>query len=105
LVLLLTIIVELIIACFFGYKKKSEIIVIICINIITNPVLNYLLLLNNHFSFVKLNLFVIPFLEIVVILVEWRLLVYVLSGKSGNLLILSLLMNFCSYVSGVLIFK
>jgi hypothetical protein len=105
LALLLTISVELIIALLFGYKKKSEIIVIICINLITNPVLNYLLLLNFHFSFIKTNIVVILLLEILVVLVEWRLLVYALQANSRKLFILSLVMNFCSYITGVMIFR
>jgi hypothetical protein len=102
-VLCITIIVELVIVYLFGYRKKQEIIVIICINLITNPLLNYLLLLNHYFAFIKTNLTVIVFLELLVVLVEWRLLVYAIIGKSKKLFILSLLMNFCSYISGVLI--
>jgi len=105
LVLLLTVVIELIIALFFGFKKKSQIIVIICINVITNPVLNYLLLLNYHFSIIKTELLLILFLEILVVLAEWRILVYALHQENKKLFILSLVMNSCSYLSGVLIFQ
>lgn len=105
LALFLTIVIELVIALFFGFRKKIEIIAIVFVNLLTNPILNYLLLVNNHFSFFKTNLLIILFLEFVVVLVEWKLLVYALQGKTKKLLLLSLLMNFCSYIAGVIIFR
>jgi hypothetical protein len=103
--LLLTIVIELLVACFFGYRKKLEIFSIICINLLTNPLLNYLFLINNHFSFMIINLFVIISLEVLVVLIEWKLLVYALHENSRKMFVLSLAMNFCSYIAGVLIFK
>jgi len=103
--LTLTEIVELTVAYLLGFRKKSIIITIISVNLITNPVLNYLLLLNYHFSFIKHNLIIILFLEMVMVFVEWKILVYALIDKPKNLFKLSLIMNFCSYLSGVFIFE
>jgi hypothetical protein len=103
--LVLTVLIESIIAGFLGYRTKSEIIAIICVNLITNPVLNYLLLLNYHFSIIKAEELLVLFLELSVVLVEWRLLVYALQQKSWQLFLLSLVMNSCSYLIGVLIFR
>jgi len=103
--LTLTEIVELTVAYLLGFRKKSIIITIISVNLITNPVLNYLLLLNYHFSFIKHNLIIILFLEMVMVFVEWKILVYALIDKPKNLFKLSLIMNFCSYISGVFIFE
>lgn len=103
--LVLTVLIELIIAFLLGYRTKSEIIAIICVNLITNPVLNYLLLLNYHFSIIKAEELLVLFLELSVVLVEWRLLVYALQQKSWQLFLLSLVMNSCSYLIGVLIFR
>ena len=105
LALFLTIIIELIVAFFFGFRKKIDIIAIIFINLLTNPILNYLLLVNDYFSFFKSSLLIILFLEAIVVLLEWKLLVFALQGKSKNLLALSLVMNFCSYIVGVLFFR
>ncbi|MFA6136098.1 MAG: hypothetical protein WC705_01955 [Candidatus Paceibacterota bacterium] len=105
LALLLTIVIELIIAFFFGFRKKIEIIAIVFINLFTNLILNYFLLVNDHFFFFKSSLLIILFLEIVVVLIEWKLLVFALQEKSRKLLALSLVMNFCSYIIGVLIFR
>ena len=103
--LVLTTAIEVVVALFFGYRKKSEIATIILINLITNPLLNYLLFINNYFGTVQINTIIIIFLEIVVVFVEWRLLKFVLQQNSKKLFALSVVMNFCSYIAGVLIFK
>jgi hypothetical protein len=98
-------VIELGVALFFGFRKKIEIIAIIFVNLLTNPILNYLLLVNNHFSFFKTDLLIILFLEFVVILVEWKLLLYIIQNKSSKIFKLSFVMNFCSYIVGVIIFR
>jgi hypothetical protein len=103
--LFLTIAIELVVAFFFGFRKKSEIVAIVFVNLLTNPVLNYLLLVNNHFSFFKINLAITLFLELLVVLAEWKLLAYALQEKSKRILAMSFAMNFCSYIAGVLIFR
>lgn len=103
--LLLTIAIEVVVANFFGYRKKSEITTIIFINLITNPLLNYLLFTNGYFGITQTNTTIILFLEIVVVLVEWLLLGSVLQQNSKKLFTLSLVMNFCSYIVGVLLFR
>lgn len=102
---LLTIVIELTVAILFGFRKKIEIITIIFVNLLTNPVLNYFLWVNDYFSFFKSNLLITLFLEVVVVFVEWKLLMHVLQEKSNKLLRLSVAMNFCSYIAGVLIFR
>ncbi len=105
LTLFLTIVIELTVSFFFGFRKKIEITAIIFINLLTNPILNYFLLVNDHFSFFKINLLIILLLEIIVVLIEWKLLVFALQEKPKKLLTLSLVMNFCSFFIGVLIFN
>jgi hypothetical protein len=105
LALFLTIVIELAVAFFFGFRKRIEIIAIIFINLLTNTILNYFLLANDHFSFFKSSLLIILLLEIVVVLIEWKLLVFALQEKPKKLLALSLAMNFCSYITGACIFK
>lgn len=103
--ILLTIAIEIVVAIFFGYRKKLEIATIIFINLITNPLLNYLLFINGYFGITQINTAAILFLEIVIVLVEWLLLKFVLQQNSKKLFALSLVMNFCSYIAGVLIFR
>lgn len=102
--LLLTIIIELTAALLIGYRKRNEIITIILINVITNPALNYLLFVNRTLSLFEISIFVILFLELLVVLIEWRLLVFALKEKSNKLLALSIVINFCSYIIGFYLF-
>lgn len=101
--LLFTLLVELVIAIFFGFKTKIDFIAIVLVNLITNPTLNYWLLLNRNFSLIEINLTSTLLLELIVILVEWKLLVFSLPRKSKRLLVLSLIMNVCSYTLGFLV--
>lgn len=101
--LLLTIAIEVTVAILFGYRKKSEIWTVILINLITNPLLNYLLVINIYFWGVPLNAVVMVASEIVVVLVEWVLLRFALQQDSKKLFALSLAMNFCSFIVGFLI--
>jgi len=104
--LLLTIIIELVVALLFSYKKKVEIITVILINIITNPILNFSIFINLYFSFINTNLPIIAILlELLVVYVEWKLLFYALQEKPKKLLLLSFTMNLCSFLTGVLLFN
>jgi len=103
--LFLTILIELIISVFFGFRTKIEIATIILINVITNPILNYLLLLNAYFSFIKAGLILLLFLELIIILTEWRLMCLILKNNPKKMLALSIVMNFFSFAAGIIIFK
>ena len=101
--LFLTITIEIVVSLCLGFKKKSEILTLIFLNIITNPLLNYLLMVNSYFYYAITKLPLIIFLELVVVLVEWKILLYVLREKPLKLFILSLLMNLCSFSFGLII--
>lgn len=102
---LLTIVFELLVALFFSFRRRKAVTTIIFINLLTNPILNYFLWVNDYFSFFKSTLLLTLFLEFIVVFVEWKLLASVLHEKSNKLLKLSFMMNFCSYIAGVIIFS
>jgi hypothetical protein len=102
--LLLTILIELSVGILLGYRKKVEMAAIVLVNMVTNPLLNYLVFLNNHFSFIALTQPIIGGLEFLVVLAEWGMLVFALHGKPKPLFGLSLAMNACSYIVGVWIY-
>jgi hypothetical protein len=102
---LLTVLVEISVAFLFGFKNKKAILAVVFINLITNPMLNYFLIINNYFSFVFISAVTLLVLEVIIVLVEWLLLVFVLRQSFKKLLVLSIAMNFCSYFVGVLISK
>ena len=105
LALLLTIVVEGIVAWLFGLRTKRELLTIALINVITNPLLNYLIAVNSYFHLILQTTILILCLEVAIVLVEWRLLVWVLRQSTQKMLLLSFVMNACSYLAGLLIFR
>ena len=103
--LFVTILVESVVAMLLGYRKKLEIATIILINLITNPLMNYLIIIgvflapSDRVSTIITTLF----LEIVVVFVEWLLLRFALRSDSKKLFVLSLVMNVCSFIAGFII--
>ncbi|XUW99889.1 MAG: hypothetical protein TUN42_08320 [Dehalogenimonas sp.] len=105
LALIITILIEGMIAYVLGFRTKKAFTTIALINMITNPVLNYLLLVNTSFELVSQNLALILFLEAMVVIVEWRLLAFALGQKSISMLRFSALINSGSFLVGLAIFK
>jgi len=101
--LFLTTLIEIVVSLFFKIKNKDLFLIIILINLITNPILNYLLRINNFLSLFPINIGVFLFFEILIILIEWRLLVFTLKLPSRKLFFLSLTMNLCSYIIGFIL--
>ncbi|MFH1182334.1 MAG: hypothetical protein V1702_05220 [Candidatus Woesearchaeota archaeon] len=86
-----------------GYKENKYLLTIIMINCITNPLLNYFLLILSFAKF-NINLPLVGILEMVVILAEWGLLVHVFHKPRDKLFMLSLVTNLVSFIAGLLIF-
>jgi hypothetical protein len=102
--LFLTLAVEIGIAWLFRLRSKTELLTIGLINVITNPLLNYLILVNGYFHLVPQNFALVLLLESGVVIAEWRLLLWVLHRKAPRMLALALIMNACSYLAGLLVF-
>ena len=102
--LALTVAIEVAVAWLFGLRKKWDLLTVVLINVITNPLLNYLILINGYFHLISRTNLLIWSLEVVVVVVEWRLLVYVLRQRQFKLGILALVMNAASYLAGLVIF-
>jgi O-antigen/teichoic acid export membrane protein len=105
LALALTVVIEIIVAILLGYRKKWELLTIVLINVITNPILNYILIVNSYFNWLSINIFIVISLEVIVVIVEWLLLKYTFRKDSKKLLILSVAMNATSFLVGLLLFK
>jgi len=103
LALLLTVAIEDGIAWLFGYRTARLLLAVAMINCITNPALNFLLLLL-AWQGVEVTLLLVVLLEVLVVLVEWRLLVYVIGQPKRRLFFLSLTANAASFLAGLLIF-
>jgi membrane-bound ClpP family serine protease len=99
----LTLIIEGAVAYLLGFRKNHFFLALALINVITNPILNYLLLVLGFLG-IEVTLIRVFLLEIAVVIAEWRLLVYAFGSPSRRFLILSILANAASFLAGVLIF-
>lgn len=98
--LVITEIIEIIIAFFLGWRGKRFYTALILINVITNPILNCILMILNSFNIN--NLVYAPILEFLVVIVEWKLFEYALGKCQNKYFSLSLTINLSSYLLGVI---
>jgi hypothetical protein len=101
--LLLTIIIEGTVAWAFGLRTARTQLAVAMINCLTNPALNFLLLVLAWLG-VDVRLPLVAALELLVVLVEWQLLGYVFGPPKRRLFLLSLAANTASFLAGVLVF-
>jgi hypothetical protein len=100
--LLLTILVESGIAWFCGVREGRFFRAMVGINCITNPLLCLFLL---HVGDVSRTGIVVVGCEVLIVLVEWRLLVAVFSGQQCRMFFLALAMNAGSYLFGLILYR
>lgn len=100
----LTILLEWVVVIAFGFRGRSVFFAVVAINFITNPILNYSILIIQSLNLFRVDFFVLLIFELIVVLVEWRLLVFSVCGRPKKLLMLSLVMNLFSFASGLLLF-
>jgi membrane-bound ClpP family serine protease len=103
LALLLTIAIEGAVAYLVGFRKREYQLAIAMTNMITNPILNYILLVLGNLG-VDVTFVLVVILEILVVLAEWQLLVYVFGNPRGKFLVTSVLGNTASFLVGILLF-
>lgn len=101
--LILTVIIELIIGFLIGLRKKNELLLLILINILTNPLVNLIDFLNASINLIDRNLLLL-LLEIFVVFIEYLLIRLVLKYSNSKSLFISLAINLVSYFTGLLIF-
>jgi hypothetical protein len=101
--LVCTIIIEVIIAYILKIRDKKDILNIILVNIVTNPIVVSLpiLMLVKYGYKVRLNTLI--FLEILTVIVEGLIYLKVLKYKKINPFIISLILNLSSYLIGEII--
>ena len=103
LALLLTLAIEAGVAWLFGFRSLRSQLTVALVNVITNPILNVLLLLLAWLG-VDVTLWLISLLEVSVVAAEWGLLVYAFGKPKGRLFALSLAANAASFLAGILLF-
>lgn len=101
--LILTLIIEIITSFLLGIRDKDDIIVIICANICTNPVVVYI---SNCVILLKddtLYLFTVAILELLALLIEFIIFKKYLNFNKHSPLIISLINNSTSFILGLIL--
>lgn len=98
--LILTIIIELSIIYLLGFREKLLFYSLIIINILTNPLLNFIVNRLNE-TYIDFNFLHIILLEILVVIIEWLLLKLVIKSKQLPLFKISFIINATSFLIGL----
>ena len=101
--LILTILIEILISVFFGIRKRKDIIVIIAVNTLTNPVVVFIANILNIFKIIWLYWVVVIIMEVLVVFVEKTVYEKVLNYKKISGVKLSIINNVISFGLGLII--
>lgn len=99
---------ELPVAAGFRLRDRRSLVAVACVSLVTNPLLNWTgwalaAAVDWPASPAGVVAFLVP-AEVVVVIAEWRLLLWALGGSSRRLLLVSAVMNAASALAGVVIF-
>lgn len=101
--LILTIIIETIMAIIIGIRNKKDILNIILVNILTNPLVTSIpVYFNIRYGVLERNISLI-ILEIFTVIIEGIIYIKVLKFKRINLILISVYLNACSYFIGEIV--
>ena len=101
--LVLTIIIEVIVGIIIGIRRKKDILNIILVNMITNPIVNIVPIVLNIYVSLKMRNISLYTLEIVTFFTEALIYKKVLEYKKLNYFLISFILNISSYGIGLLI--
>ncbi len=99
-----TLVIELLFAIILRYKGK-DLINVILVNILTNPLLNSSIVAINYYYGLKARNISLYIFEILVVIVEGFIYHKTLQNRKINGFLLSIILNIASYVIGQLINK
>lgn len=101
--LLFTILIEVCISLLFGVKKRRDIINIILVNIVTNPIVVLFPYVAYLFYGKMVRCIVLLLLELFTVIVEGYIYNRYLDYSKVNSYLLSLVLNISSYLLGVVV--
>ena len=101
--LMLAIFIELLISILIGIRKRNDIITIIAVNTLTNPIVVFTANVLNNYEFVLLYWITVIFMEIIVVLIEGKIYEKILNFKQISGLLLSFINNTISFGIGLVI--
>jgi hypothetical protein len=97
LLIIANILIETLVAFFLGYRSFKQILAVVFVNLFTHPLFLYFLSISHLSSQYQ----VLLFLEMIVVIVEWILLMLALREDKKQLFYLSITMNFFSLWVGI----
>lgn len=101
--LVLTIIIEVIVGIIIGIRTKKDILNVVLVNMITNPIVNIVPITLNVYVSLKARNISIYILEILVLFTEGLIYKKVLDYKKLNYLLISFILNLSSYGIGLIL--
>lgn len=101
--LILTIIIEVVVAIIIGIRTKKDIFNVILVNMITNPIVNIVPIALNVYVSLKARNISIYILEVLVLFTEGLIYKKVLDYKKLNYFLISLILNLASYGTGIIL--
>ncbi len=102
--LLITVFVEVIIAFILKYRKK-DLLNVMLVNILTNPLLNSTAVYINFYYGLKAREIFVVIFEIIVVIIEGMIYHKYMNRRKINGYLLSLILNVSSYIIGLIINK
>lgn len=103
--LLLTILIEEAVAVFFFGTRWSGYVLVLLVNVATNPVINVVYQLLNRYVHIPAYGWVVILMELVVVWTEYKLISFGLNDRSGRWLFLSIAANTASYCAGLFLMR
>lgn len=101
--LILTIFIELFISIFIGIRKKNDIITIIAVNTLTNPIVVFIANILNTFEIVLLYWTIVIIMEFIVVFIEGKIYEKILNFRKKSGFKLSFINNIISFSIGLII--
>ncbi len=101
--LILTIFIELLISILIGIRKRNDIISIIAVNILTNPMVVFISNVLKSFKIALLYWGIVAIIELIIFFIEGKIYEKVLNFKKLSGFKLSFINNLISFTIGVII--
>ncbi len=90
------------------FKNKGLTYCIFLCNVITNPTLNFLLMIFDNLYLYNLSLarhIILIILEFIAVFIEAYIISYMINFNKKKSILISLLLNTCSFLAGIILFK
>lgn len=100
--LIITIVIELLVALILGLRKK-DLINVILVNVITNPIVNIVIVSVNVLIGLEYRIYALIIMELFALISEALIYKKVLKYKKINWFIISLILNMSSYLFGEIV--